>query len=84
LRLDSSSAIFGYVVGNIGEHVLEKNGSISMARSLGTRLRTGGYVAGRNWQAEEVELLWTVGDENERKIASALVCGGKGCPGHIL
>jgi hypothetical protein len=55
-----------------------------MARSLGTRLRTGGYVAGRNWQAEEVELLWTVGDENERKIASALVCGGKGCPGLVL
>jgi hypothetical protein len=31
-------AIFGYVVGNIGEHVLEKIGSILMARSLETRL----------------------------------------------
>jgi hypothetical protein len=35
------AAIFGYVVGNIGEHVLEKIGSISMARSSGTRLRMG-------------------------------------------
>jgi hypothetical protein len=49
--------------------VLEKIHSILMARSSGTRLRTGGYVAGRNWQAERMELLWTVGDENERNIA---------------
>jgi hypothetical protein len=78
------AAIFGYVVGNIGEHVLEKIGSISMARSSGTRLRTGGYVAGWNWQAEEMELLWTFGDENERKIAWELVCGEKGCPYLLL
>jgi hypothetical protein len=63
------AAIFGYVVGNIGGYVLEKIGSILMARSPGTRLRTGGYVAGRNWQAKWVEFLWTVGDENERNIA---------------
>jgi hypothetical protein len=56
-------------VGNIGEHVLEKIGSILMDRSSGTRLRTRGYVAGRNWQAELMEFLWTVGDENERNIA---------------
>jgi hypothetical protein len=56
-------------VGNIGEHVLGKIGSILMARSSGTILQTGGYVAGQNWQAEGMELLWTVGDENERKIA---------------
>jgi hypothetical protein len=55
-------------VGNIGEHVLEKIGSILMVRSSGTWLRTGGYVAGQNWQAE-LEFLWTVGDENERNIA---------------
>jgi hypothetical protein len=46
-----------------------KIGRIFTARSSGTRLRTGGYVAGQNWQAEEMELLWTVGDENQRKIA---------------
>jgi hypothetical protein len=56
-------------VGNIGEHVLEKVGSILMARSSRTRLRTGGYVAGRNWKVEGMKLLWTIGDENERKIA---------------
>jgi hypothetical protein len=43
--------------------------SILIARSLGMRLRTGGYVAGRNWQVEWMEFLWTVGDENERNIA---------------
>jgi hypothetical protein len=32
------AAIFGYVVGNIVEHVLEKIGSILMARSSKTRL----------------------------------------------
>jgi hypothetical protein len=32
------AAIFGYVVGNIGEHVIEKILSILMARSSGTRL----------------------------------------------
>jgi hypothetical protein len=31
-----------------------------------------------------MELLWTVGDENERKIAKELVCGGNGCPGLLL
>jgi hypothetical protein len=62
------AAIFGYVVGNIEEHVLEKIGSILRARSSGMRLRTGGCVAGQNWQAEGMELLWTVGDENERNI----------------
>jgi hypothetical protein len=56
-------------VGNRGEHVLEKIHSILMARSPETRLRTGGYVAGRNWQAEWMEFLWTVRDENERNIA---------------
>jgi hypothetical protein len=56
-------------VGNRGEHVLEKIRSILMARSSGTRLRTMGYVAGRNWQAEWIEFLWTIGDENEWKIA---------------
>jgi hypothetical protein len=40
------AAIFGYVVEKIGEHVLEKIVSISMARSSETRLQTGGYVAG--------------------------------------
>jgi hypothetical protein len=34
----SLEAIFGYVVGNIREHVLEKIVSILMARSSGTRL----------------------------------------------
>jgi hypothetical protein len=63
------AVIFGYFVGNIVEHVLEKIGRILMARSSGMRLRTGGYVAGRNWQAEWMEFLWTVGDENERNIA---------------
>jgi hypothetical protein len=56
-------------VGNRGEHVLEKIRSILMGRSSGTRLRTGGYLAGQNWQAEWMALLWTVGDENERNIA---------------
>jgi hypothetical protein len=55
-------------VGNKGEYVLEKFCSILMARSSEMRLRTGGYVAGRNWQIDEMELLSTVGDENERKI----------------
>jgi hypothetical protein len=55
-------------VRNIGEHILEKIGSILMARSSGMRLRTGGYVAGQNWQTDEMELLLTVGDEKERKI----------------
>jgi hypothetical protein len=32
------AVIFGYIVGNIVEHILEKIGSISMARSSGTRL----------------------------------------------
>jgi hypothetical protein len=59
---------FFYVAGNIGEHVLEKIGSILMAGSSGTRLQTGGYVDGRDWQAEWMEFLWTVGDENERNI----------------
>jgi hypothetical protein len=77
-------AIFGYVVENKWEHVLEKIGIILMARSSGTRLWTGGYVAGRNWQAKGMELLWTVGAEDERKIAWELVCGGKGCPGLLL
>jgi hypothetical protein len=40
------AAIFGYVVGDICEHLLEKIGSISMARSSGTRLWTGGIAAG--------------------------------------
>jgi hypothetical protein len=46
------AGIFGYVVGNIGDHVLEKIGSISMARSSGTGRRIVGYVAGQNWHAE--------------------------------
>jgi hypothetical protein len=45
--------IFGYGVGDICQHLLEKIGSISMARSLETRLRTGGIAAGQNWQAEK-------------------------------
>jgi hypothetical protein len=43
--------IFGYDVGDICEHIPEKIWSILVARSSGTRLRTGGYVAGRNWQS---------------------------------
>jgi hypothetical protein len=78
------AAIFGYVVGNIGEHILEKILSILIARSSGTRLWTGGYVAGWNWQADEMELRWTVWDENERKIAWELVCDGRGCPCLLL
>jgi hypothetical protein len=78
------AAIFGYVVANIGEHVLEKIVSVLTARSSGMRLWTGGYVAGWNWQADEMELLWTVGDENERKISWDLVCDGRGCPGLLL
>jgi hypothetical protein len=35
------AAIFGYVVGDICEHLLEKIWSILVARSLETRLRTG-------------------------------------------
>jgi hypothetical protein len=61
--------IFGYDVGDICEHLLKKIWSILVARSSGTRLRTGGYVARRNWQADWMEVLWTVGDENERNIA---------------
>jgi hypothetical protein len=45
--------IFGYDVGDICEHLLEKIGSISMARSSGMRLWTGGIAAGQNWQAEK-------------------------------
>jgi hypothetical protein len=41
-------------------------------------------VAGRNWQVEGMELLWTVGDENERNIALELVCDGRGRPGLLL
>jgi hypothetical protein len=39
-------------VGNIGDHVLEKIGSISVARSSGTGRQIVGYVAGQNWHAE--------------------------------
>jgi hypothetical protein len=45
--------IFGYDVGDICEHLLEKIWSILMARSSGTRLRTGGIATGQNWQAEK-------------------------------
>jgi hypothetical protein len=45
--------IFRYDVGDICEHLLEKIGSISMARSSGMRLWTGGIAAGPNWQAEK-------------------------------
>jgi hypothetical protein len=38
------AVIFGYVVGNIGEHVLEKIGSILMA--IGNEAANGGYVVG--------------------------------------
>jgi hypothetical protein len=34
------AAIFGYIVGYIGAHLLEKVWSILVARSSGTRLRT--------------------------------------------
>jgi hypothetical protein len=61
--------IFGYDVGDICEHLLEKIGSILMARSSGTRLRTGAMWLVEIWLAEWMELLWTIGDENERKIA---------------
>jgi hypothetical protein len=40
--------IFGYDVGDICEHLLEKIWSILMARSSGTRQRTGGIAAGQN------------------------------------
>jgi hypothetical protein len=72
------AAIFGYDGENIGELTLENIGSILIARSSETGLWTGGYVGGQNWQAEERELLWTVGDENEGKNAWELVCGGRG------
>jgi hypothetical protein len=45
--------IFGYVVGDICEHLLEKIWSILVARSSGTRLQTGGIATGQNWQAEK-------------------------------
>jgi hypothetical protein len=61
--------IFGYDVGDICEHLLEKIGSILMVRSSGTRLQTGAMWLVEIWLAEWMELLWTVGDENERKIA---------------
>jgi hypothetical protein len=60
--------IFVYDVEDICEHLLEKIGSILVARSSGTRLWTGGIAAGQNWQAEWMEFLWTIGDENERRM----------------
>jgi hypothetical protein len=45
--------IFGYIVGDICEHLLEKIWSILVARLSGMRLRTGGIAAGQNWQAEK-------------------------------
>jgi hypothetical protein len=47
------AAILGYVVGDICEHLLEKIWSILVARSSETRLWTGGYAAGQNWQPEK-------------------------------
>jgi hypothetical protein len=44
-------------VGDIGEHLLKKVWSISVARSSGTGLRTGVSVAGRNWQAVAMAFL---------------------------
>jgi hypothetical protein len=40
-------------VGDICEHLLEKICSNLVARSSGTRLRTGGVAAGQNWQVEK-------------------------------
>jgi hypothetical protein len=45
--------IFGYDVEDICEHLLDKIESISMARSSGTRLWTGGIATGQNWQVEK-------------------------------
>jgi hypothetical protein len=64
-------------MGDIWEHLLEKIWSILVARSSGTWLRTGGYVAGRNWQAEWMEFLWTTGEENERRMLGSW-CGAVG------
>jgi hypothetical protein len=45
--------IFGYDVGDICEHLLEKIWNILAARSLETRLWTGGIAAKQNWQPEK-------------------------------
>jgi hypothetical protein len=62
-------AIFGYVVGDIGVHLLEKVWSISVSTSSGTGQRTVGHVAGQNKQTEQMEFLWTDGCGNEKKNA---------------
>jgi hypothetical protein len=64
-------------VGDIGEHLLEKVWSISVARSSETGLRTGVSVAGRNWQAAAMAFLWILGNETEGEKAWELVCGGR-------
>jgi hypothetical protein len=63
------AAIFGYMVGNIGEHLLEKIRSISVARSSGMRPMNCGLCGWTKWQAKKREFLWTGGDGNEKKNA---------------
>jgi hypothetical protein len=78
------ASIFGYDGEGIGELLLEKIESISMGRSSGTGLWTGAHWLDRIGRQRKRELHWTVGDENERKSAWELVCGGRGCPGLLL
>jgi hypothetical protein len=75
------AAIFGYVVGNIGEHVLDKIGSILMARSLEMRLVA--LLLDRTVRQRKIEFIWTLWNENEENAWERVWCG-RGCLGVLL
>jgi hypothetical protein len=70
--------IFGYVLEDIGEHLLEKVWSILVARSSRTRLGTGTQWLDKIGRQREMNSLWTLCNGNEEEKAWVLLWHGRG------
>jgi hypothetical protein len=76
------AAIFGYIVGNVVAHLLEKVCSILVARSSGMRL--GAQLLDRTDRQSKRELFCILGGGIEKEEASDLVWCDRGCVGVLL
>jgi hypothetical protein len=71
-------------VGSIGGHVLEKIGSILMARSSEKGYELVALLLDRTGRRRKIEFIWTLWNENEEENAWELVWCGRGCLGVLL
>jgi hypothetical protein len=76
--------IFGYDVRDICEHLLEKIGSISMARSSGTSCELVALLLDRTGRQRKIEFICTLWNEKKEENAWELVWCGRGCLGVLL